>query len=196
MLKDMMKTAGTLFLVVFLVTLILIFGNYFTKDRIAMRRETEEIAVKQQVLPEAAQFEDVLFEELATGEKLAVGYDADNQVIGYCVTTVSKGYGGEMTVMTGVHPDATISQVRILEHEETASVGSKAATNPELLLDFYADRKAPFTVTKSATKDLGSVTAISGATITSRAVNQAVNRAAELAEHYLASVTEEGTEND
>lgn len=196
MLKDMIKTAGTLFLVVFLVTLILIFGNYFTKDRIAMRREMEEIAVKQQVLPEAAQFEDVLFEELATGEKLAVGYDADNQVIGYCVTTVSKGYGGEMTVMTGVHPDATISRVRILEHEETASVGSKAATNPELLLDFYTDRKAPFTVTKSATKDLGSVTAISGATITSRAVNQAVNRAAELAEHYLTSVTEEGTEND
>lgn len=197
MLKDMAKTAGILFAITFLVSLILVGGNYYTKGRIEERRILEEIAVKQQVLSAASSFEDAFFDALAEGEKLAVGYDEAGNPLGFCVTTVAKGYGGDITVMTGVNLNRTVSRVRILDHSETASVGSKAETNPELLLDTYETRTGPFTVSKSANNDPQNIVAISGATVTSRAVNSAVNRALELADAYTAiqSTTEEVEED-
>lgn len=191
MLRDMAKTAGVLFAITFLVALMLVVGNYFTKGRIEMRREMEEVAAKQQVLADAAHFEEALFDNLAEGEKLSVGYDENNAVVGYCVTTVSKGYGGDITVLTGIHPDKTIARVRILDHSETASVGSKAESNPALLLDTYMGRTGPFVVNKNKTTDPNGIVAISGATVTSRAVNDAVNRAMELADAYMAAQTTE-----
>lgn len=197
MLKDMAKTAGVLFAITFLVALMLVTGNYFTKGRIEMRRELEEIAAKQQVLQAAAHFEDVFFDPLAENEKLSVGYNENSSaVVGFCATTVAKGYSGDVTVMTGLNADKTVAAVRILEHSETASVGSKAESKPELLLDTYVGRNGPFLLSKNKTADPNGVVAISGATVTSRAVNEAVNRAVALVDAYTATWTagEEGTE--
>ncbi len=198
MLKDLVKTGGILFLITFLVALMLVVGNYYTKGPIEMRRELEEIAAKQQVLPIAAHFEEVFPEVLGDNEKLSVGYNENNAaVVGFCVTTVAKGYGGEITVMTGLNFDKSVAAVRILTHSETASVGSKAETNPELLLDNYVGRNGPFVVSKGKTADPNGIVAISGATVTSRAVNEAVNRAIELADAYTDTwvpAGEEGTE--
>ena len=195
MLKDMAKTGGILFLITFLVALMLVVGNYYTKGPIQMRLELEEIAAKQQVLPQAAHFEEVFPDTLADHEKLSVAYNENNAaVVGFCVTTAAKGYGGEITVMTGLNFDKTVAAVRILSHSETASVGSKAETNPELLLDNYVGRNGPFTVTKKKTTDPNGVVAISGATVTSRAVNEAINRAIELADAYTDTWVPEGEE--
>lgn len=185
MLKDMVKTGGVLFLITFLVALMLVVGNYYTKNDIQERLELEETAAKQQVLPHAAHFEEKSPDILADNEKLSVAYDADNAAVGFCVTTVANGYGGEITVMTGLNFDKTVAAVRILNHSETASVGSKAATNPELLLDSYVGRNGPFTVSKKKTTDPNGVAAISGATVTSRAVNDAINRAITLANAWI-----------
>lgn len=195
MLKDMAKTAGILFAITFLVSLMLVVGNYFTKGRIEMRRELEEIAAKQQVLSDAAHFEDAFFDGLKDTEKLSVGYDKNNTaVVGFCVTTSAKGYGGEITVMTGIKLDKTIARIRILDHSETASVGSKAASNPALLLDHYIGRNGPFIVNKGKTADPNGIVAISGATVTSTAVNEAVNRAIELTELYMETWSQQAQE--
>ncbi len=199
MIKDMAKTAGTLFLITFLVSLMLVVGNYFTKGRIEQRREMEEALAKQQVLTEAYHFEDIVLDQMSANEKMAVGYNENNSaVVGYSVTTAARGYGGEITVMTGIRSDKSIAAVRILSHSETASVGSKAADNPPLLLDTYQGKTGPFTLFKSKTADPQGIVAISGATVTSRGVNEAVNRALELVTAYEAIPiqTEEVAEHD
>lgn len=199
MLKDMAKTAGVLFLITFLVSLMLVVGDYFTKDRIEQRREMEEALAKRQVLTEAYHFEDILLDQMTAAEKMAVGYNENNSaVVGYSVTTSARGYGGDITVMTGVRSDKSIAAVRILTHSETASVGSKAADNPELLLDTYREKTGPFTLFKSKTTDPQGIVAISGATVTSRGVNEAINRALELVAAYEAIPvqTEEVGAND
>lgn len=96
------------------------------------------------------------------------------------VTTEAKGYGGAIEVMTGIRPDGTVSGVTILSMSETPGLGAK--TKESSFLRQYTGANAP---DLAVNKDGGTVNAVSGATISSRAVTEAVNSAIATAAAYL-----------
>ena len=99
----------------------------------------------------------------------------NGEVVGYCVNVIGKGFGGDMSLMVGYQPDKSIRGVSIVSHAETPGVGSKVGDAAHL--SQYVGLSGELTISKRGDAD---ITAISGATISSKAVHEAVNRAGEV----------------
>ena len=124
-------------------------------------------AARTELLPEATGFTKV---EGVNVENVADVYASDNNV-GTVITSSAKGYGGSMTVMVAFNPDATVKQIKVTEQAETAGLGAKIQTEKSFLESFAGLPAEDFAVTD--------INAISGATISSKAVTAAVNAAIE-----------------
>jgi electron transport complex protein RnfG len=85
------------------------------------------------------------------------------------ITCHGKGYGGNITVMVAFTTEGTIKQIKITEQAETAGLGSKIQSEASFADSFAGLPAEDFTVSDIA--------AISGATISSKAVTAAVNAA-------------------
>ena len=150
----------------------------FTAEPIKQAKLADKRAKLIEVMPPFAN------DPLATAETPAAaeivvyaGLDENEQPTGYGITSaVSTGYSGHFAVVFGVQPDGTVEKVRILESMETPGLGSKAGA-PEWLSQFEGRALADFNF--AVTKDGGEVDAITGATITSRAVCDAVRQGLE-----------------
>ena len=92
--------------------------------------------------------------------------------------TFGKGYGGDIGVVVGIDTaENDIYGIGVTTHSETAGLGSKAKEDPKFAAQFAGeDITAPVKVTG----DGGNINALSGATITSRAVTSAVTQAGEI----------------
>ena len=95
---------------------------------------------------------------------------------GYVITTTDKdGFGGNIQITVGIKKDGTINGVSILSISETAGLGMKA-TEPSFYNQYVNKQADKFVVSKDC-GDGEQIDALSGATITSRAVTGAVNAA-------------------
>lgn len=95
---------------------------------------------------------------------------------GYVITTTDKdGFGGNIQITVGIKKDGTINGVSILSISETAGLGMKA-TEPSFYNQYVNKQADKFVVSKDG-GDGEQIDALSGATITSRAVTGAVNTA-------------------
>lgn len=94
--------------------------------------------------------------------------------------TSGKGYGGDVGLMVGIDTkDEKLMGVGVTTHGETPGMGAKAKTDPSFAAQFKGlSLEDPVKVTG----DGGNINAISGATITSRAVCSAANDALEIYE--------------
>ncbi len=99
---------------------------------------------------------------------------------GYCVKLDANGFGGAASLMVGYNGDGTIRGVSVVSHAETPGIGSKATEAAHL--SQYQGRSGVLTISKSGNDDIN---AISGATISSKAIHAAINRANEI----MASLT-------
>ena len=95
---------------------------------------------------------------------------------GYVITKTDKdGFGGNIQITVGIKKDGTINGVSILSISETAGLGMKA-TEPSFYNQYVNKQADKFVVSKDG-GDGEQIDALSGATITSRAVTGAVNAA-------------------
>lgn len=102
--------------------------------------------------------------------------------------TSGKGYGGDVGLMVGIDvTDNQIMGVGVTTHGETPGMGAKAKTDPSFAAQF---RELPLEGPVKVTGDGGSINAISGATITSRAVCSATNDALQIYEKLKPQLTE------
>ena len=102
--------------------------------------------------------------------------------------TSGKGYGGDVGLMVGIDvTDNKIMGVGVTTHAETPGMGAKAKTDPSFVAQF---RELPLEEPVKVTGDGGSINAISGATITSRAVCSATNDALQIYEKLKPQLTE------
>lgn len=90
------------------------------------------------------------------------------------VITTPEGYGGDITIMLGVKNDGSINGLEILSISETAGLGMKADT-PEFKAQFKGKNVSNIVYTKTGAKEDYEIDALSGATITTNAVTNAVN---------------------
>jgi electron transport complex protein RnfG len=100
---------------------------------------------------------------------------ADGRVVGFAYLASPKGYGGPVRLVVGIGSDGKVEAVRILSMNETPGLGSKAAD--PAFIDQYARKAGPFQVVKNPPGGSSEIQAISGATITSRAVTSGVDEA-------------------
>ena len=132
----------------------------------AARIEAERLA-RIELLPEADDFTPV--EGVAVDNVTAV-YAANNGT-GYVITSTAKGYGGTMTVMVSFTPKGQIQQVKVTEAAETQGIGSKVSDSDEYWATYAGlDGSAPLVLDQDVDR-------MTGATISSRALNSAVNSA-------------------
>ncbi len=89
--------------------------------------------------------------------------------------TFGKGYGGDVGLMVGIDiKDGILKGVGVTTHAETPGMGAKAKSDPAFAAQ-YAE--LPIDEKIAVTGDGGSINAISGATITSRACSNAATEA-------------------
>lgn len=166
-LKSIILTTSVLFIICAFVTAFLAGINDVTAP-IIEEKNKENIALScQQVLPEAD-----IFEEIENGFK---ALDNSRGLIGYVFITQAKGYGGDISVMTGIDKNGKISGVSILSMDETPGLGANAKN--ESFTKQYS--KNTYQTGAALSKDGGNIDALTGATITSQAVTDAVNDALE-----------------
>jgi len=181
-----------LFIITFSVALILAVGNHITADRIEQLTIQLQNDARKSVLPEAADFDEVPLEGLGRGEYKLVNsvYEGKNEgaTVGYCVNVVPKGFGGAIDIMVGVDIKGKITGIKIISSSETAGLGSKAE-RPEFLQQYIGKSTAnTLKVIKNATPKDDEIEAISGATVTSNAVTDGVNAAAQLVNEKILKV--------
>ena len=128
-------------------------------------RKAQE-AARLELLPDATGFTEVAGISV---DNVSAVYKANNGV-GTVVTSTAKGYGGTMTVMVAFAPDGTIKQIKVTEQAETKGIGSKVAGDPAFWTRYQGLKAEPLTLGED-------VDALTGATISSRAVTNAVNAA-------------------
>lgn len=101
--------------------------------------------------------------------------DGSGNVIGYVMTvTTGRGYGGDITITMGVDNEGTLKGIEILSISETAGLGMNADTD-EFKSQFRNKNVAMFKYTKTGATTDYEIDALSGATITTNAMTNAVN---------------------
>jgi len=196
-MNKIVKNAIILTVITLVAGLGLGFVYEITKGPIAQAQEAAKKEAWQAVFAEAAleDFEVVELDEAVAEAVIAeIGSKGSiNEVcvvkggeLGYVVTaTNSEGYGGDIQITVGIKADGTVNGVSILSISETAGLGMKA-TEPA----FYEQYHGKLTDNFYVAKDGGSgeaIDALSGATITSRAVTNAVNAAVK---YYLGALAQ------
>ena len=88
---------------------------------------------------------------------------------GYIVETVTYGYAGNITMLIGVHNDGYVTGLQIRDMEETYGLGAEALTDWEFLAQFLR--------TEGDAQIGEGIDAITGATVTSKAIARSVNSA-------------------
>jgi len=175
---SIIKPTLVLFIVCAVVTGALAYVNGMTKDIILARTEEEQEQYRIQVMNGADRFVK-LEEEGLLSDKVAGVYEAYSQdnLIGYVVDVTTKGYGGTINLTVGVNTDGHVTGVIVGDNSETPGLGSKAK-EPDFINQFgEVTVNDTLSVVKQGKKSANEIQAISGATITSRAVTDGVQAA-------------------
>ncbi|MCM1089716.1 MAG: RnfABCDGE type electron transport complex subunit G [Butyrivibrio sp.] len=196
----MLREAGILFAITLIAGVMLGFVYELTKEPIRIQQEKAVQEACMAVFPDSG--ENLVFEQIqyapepetvealaAEGVEIGSVYSArmrgaDDTLAGYVVESVtSEGYGGEIVLYVGVAIDGSIGGVSILDISETPGLGMEA---PKVLTPQFAGKSVEsFTYTKTGSRTESEVDAISGATITTKAVVNAVNGALRVTQNLL-----------
>ena len=160
-----LRLAGILLAICVVVSGLLGVTNLITADRIDAIKAEKTNASMQEVLP-SEHYEPLAY----SGEDPLVKaiYQADG---GYVVEVTPSGFGGELDLVVGVSADGSVTGVSIISHSETSGLGANATK------EGFRSQYIGKTGTLAVSKDGGEIDALTGATITSRAVTSGVNAA-------------------
>ena len=111
--------------------------------------------------------------DFPAADLVAKVYKGEN---GYAVQTTPGGFDNTITMMVGIDNDGKVLGISIISHTETAGLGAVAAAGTPAGEKFRGQFVGA-SGSVSVTKDGGTMDAITGATITSRAICVGVNAA-------------------
>ncbi len=176
-MKEMLKITITL-IGIFVVSGIIMAGVFAKTAPImaeAQKKEKEE-ALKL-LMPDA----DAIREagKWDPFGKHAEYYEArkGSEAIGYLASTYGKGYSSYISILVSVDPSMTVKKISILGHGETPGLGD------EIEQEYFKKRYEGKTIEQLEvvkTEGTDKISAISGATISSRAVTNGVREAVKL----------------
>ena len=160
-----------------------------TADRIAANQDSANQAAFLQVLPDAAAFDsdDAIRGAVAeaggaygnvTIQSAAVGTDAAGNVVGYAISVANAdSFDGGLALVVGIRADGTVNRIAFTELHETPGMGMRCG-EPEFMDQFAGVPVELFVLNKGgASGEPGVIDSVSGASVTSGAVVDAVNAA-------------------
>ena len=187
------KDAIILFAITLISGLVLGFVYDITKAPIAAAAKAAKNEAYAVVFPEAKDFEENEADTAKIAEtadeiagkgfghsnidEVVTAKDGSGNNIGRVITSTSKdGYNGTVQISVGIKSDGTVVGITFLTLEETPGLGMRAAEAS--FYGQYANKNTKeFKLVKGAAGADDEISAISGSTITSTAVTNAVNAA-------------------
>lgn len=169
-----LKLTLTLLVISAVVSGLLGLTNYITEDKIAAIAAEKTAASMQEVLP-ADEYTAVDY--AGPEENVASVHKAGDA--GFVVEVTPSGFGGAIDMVVGVASDGTVTGVSIVSMTETSGLGANAAK------ESYRSQYVGLSGTLAVNKDGGEIDALTGATITSRAVTDGVNTAIRVATELM-----------
>lgn len=185
--KVVFKLGFILFIISAVAACALALTNYVTAGTIEEMNIQANTVARQEVLPDATEFKEVPAEDVAKiaeeigmekPEELLEVYTGTNggEVVGYTVKTgPTSGFSGEVQVLTGVSMDGVISGITIIKHNETPGLGALAAGEWNDQFTGKSAKEELVVVKGTAKEGSNEIQAITGSTITSKAVTSGVN---------------------
>lgn len=156
-------------LVLFLITAVVagLLGavNLLTKDKIAENTKKKAEDAMREVL-QAEHYDPMPLTDADKNTGISEAYTCEN---GYIVRVSKNGFGGAIDMMVGIGLDGTVTGISVISHAETASLGANC-TREDFRSQFVGANDA-----LAVSKDGGTIDALTGATVTSRAVVDGVN---------------------
>ena len=189
--KFILKVAGTLTVIALVVAALLGLVNSITAGKIAeIDAENTRVAMSA-VVPEGSEFTDKLeiSDEVAAaaaaqGGKLTELYGVKNAGAdaGYVMKIAASGSQGTITMMVGVDANKAITGISVVSHSETSGIGTKVMGNEANaagvpVLDQFIGMSGSGSLVVGKT-----VTAISGATVSTKGITMGANAALAAAE--------------
>lgn len=182
----MRKTIAMPIVALILAAVILLVGYNAANGIRAQREEAEHLAKMQTILPGSVNF----VQEEYTGEDANIRKVYKGET-GYVIKTVTYGYAGNITMLIGVSNDGAVTGLQVREMQETFGLGGEALTDWEFLAQFLNTTGNVTVGTPGQTDAFSSasgttevaegeevyVDAITGATVTSKAIARSVNSA-------------------
>ena len=172
-------------LIAIVLAALILFGLSFALNGIAAQNaQAYHLQLMQTLLPGSEQF----VAEPYSGDDANIRsvHKAEN---GFVIETVTHGYADEITMLIAVNKDGKVMGLVVQEAYETFGLGSNALNDHVFLSQFLnsggsfavgaadADAFSGATQTTTETEDSVYVDAISGATVTSKAIIRCVNSA-------------------
>lgn len=178
-MRDIVKHGLILLIITTIAAFVLAVTNDVTQAIITERAEQQNIESIKALLPEAEEFNKV--EGVASGIIVEVyeGTKGGN-VVGYTVKSIPRGYAGTVETLVGISQDGKIVGLKIGANTETPGLGTKIADAS--YLNQFMDKAADlvFNITKDQPAKAEDIQAVSGATVSSKAVAEGVNTSTEL----------------
>lgn len=182
--KDVFIPTISLFIICVVITAALAFTNAITATKIAENETLSQQESMKIVCPDAEKFE--LLTETEDGSTIYVGTVGEEsedvlKIVGYTISTVANGYGGQVKVMTGIDANGEIINIDVYYNDdETPGLGKNTSN-----VDFTSRFKGLVTsdkivVDKDYSGEGQKVDAVTSSTISSRAVIDAVNTACDI----------------
>jgi len=189
-MKKHINIALKLAIICFIAILLLTITNLLTKNTIEKHEKNTENKANKVIFPEGVNFEKKNFSNIKTDSYYYTVSNSKNELIGYIVSTVAKGYGGEMKLIIGFEKNLEIKNMKLLTNNETPGIGKKAESDSYMqkFIGSNTDSK-PFPQKKGqlSSKDSDSIT---GATITFNGITNATKDAI-----YLLSIQQDVIKN-
>jgi len=139
------------------------------KTVIKMPVMPELMQVFKQLIPDAAEFKPVMKDDIVA---FFEAYDEGGALIGYTFLAQEMGYEAPIVVAGAVDLDYKIIDVAVIKHSETPRIGDRIQTDRDFLKQFKG-----LTVEElKLSTEGGKVDAITGVTISSKAVVDAIRK--------------------
>ncbi|MCS7230587.1 MAG: RnfABCDGE type electron transport complex subunit G [Elusimicrobiota bacterium] len=169
---NIFKMVLVLFIVCCFSALSLSFLYVKTQPQIQLNKINKEIKLKKLIIPQAESF---IGKNLENGFDIEECYDVNKNLVGILIKNTTKGYGGTIEYLVGVKLEIPpkIVGIKILSHKETPGLGANI-TKDKFLSQFID--KAPYEIVLKKDNPDGKIDAITGATITSRALTDSLNK--------------------
>ena len=189
--KFILKVAGTLTVISLVVAALLGLVDNVTADKIAEIDAANTREAMSAVVPEGSEFTDkleisqeVLDAAAAQGGKITELYGVKNAGAdaGYVMKISASGSQGTIVMLVGVDANKAITGISVVSHSETSGIGTKVVGNePNTagvpVLDQFQGMSGAGSLVVGKT-----ITAISGATVSTKGITMGANAALAAAE--------------
>ncbi len=195
-MKEILKLGLAMIVVTFFAGFVLDYVYRTTKPRIDMIKAAEEEKARIDVMPDADAFRELLLDPDAGATKIIDGVaenlywaaEKNGDLIGYVIKVYCYGYDASpIVVMLGLRQDAAVEGIKVIAQAETPGLGARCQETEKRdgvpvvwFAEQYKDLSAGTidVVKKTVGDGENSISAITGATVTSKAITDGINKAA------------------